>query len=377
MNTAHLLSTQVQETEISQATVKAALNALLYTTTVCAPNPLLHLLLVDNLLRTPDTPPSPHNRELGLQTLLISSITTSYLKHRARLELSIPQESDGQNAVYEHIKQDIQTNNIELISWSWLYHRYVRVDINLTSQRFCQLGALDERTQRRYQNHAIRRLTEYLHTLEWEARKTYRQHRLYKTLPVLPQRLFGREHFLAHLEELQAFPGCIQITGDEGIGKTALIGEFLKRQIKADKVDDIVWLSKPTTVALIQAAICACAKTSSLAETDEYATHYKTILVLDNIEALEDGAQNLDELLAALHHVYIYIVNRRYCRLSQTTAHIILHELDREATCSAIRHLQTGHAACELRDSEIEMLWQSIGGNPLQIQRELSSLIAG
>jgi hypothetical protein len=66
----------------------------------------------------------------------------------------------------------------ERIGWCWLYYRYVRSELALSSELFSELCNLDPRTLRRYQAHAIWRLTTLLTEAELQAiQQSHRERR--------------------------------------------------------------------------------------------------------------------------------------------------------------------------------------------------------
>lgn len=156
---------------ISEEAVRAALNGLLYTASARVKNPLEALVLVDMRLRDPLLPHSPQIRRYTLAEVLTDIITERLRGHRAALTLALPKPDDTREVVLMQIALDGATENIELIGWSWLYARYVRVDLSLMGEAFMQTAVTDERTLRRYQVHGVRRLTERLIALEHAARR--------------------------------------------------------------------------------------------------------------------------------------------------------------------------------------------------------------
>jgi hypothetical protein len=164
-------STEINNYHISRKNVKAALNSLLYSTGLPKPNPLENIVLVQQLASDPATLLGSHNSGYALHLLLTSIIAEELARHRRAL--AIPVE-DGQTLtdVRNAIIRDTRAVNPELMSWSWLYYRFVRVEFNISAKDFSQMAFIEERTLRRYQNHAIWRLTQYLMAREHLVRQT-------------------------------------------------------------------------------------------------------------------------------------------------------------------------------------------------------------
>ena len=147
---------------ITYETVKTALDALVYTSQKRSPSLLEDLLLVSIVLMSWKWPRAIYIRTYALHYLLTSFIEQEYFRHRrihgcSKVKYDIPI-----NRIRACITQDARTRNKELISWGWLYYYFVRVEYGLSALDFCQLTCIDERTLRRYQAHAIHRLTFYL-----------------------------------------------------------------------------------------------------------------------------------------------------------------------------------------------------------------------
>ena len=180
------------EAIISEANVRAALDSMIYSTVARQTSPLERLWLVEAFLSAPEQPASPHNHRYALQTILVDLITAELTRHRAVVGLPALVADAPLPTVIEQIARDAGDGNIERIGWSWLYHRYVRVDLNLSARDFCKYAHLDARTRQRYQNHAIRRLTERLIEAEREARRRLHKRRLYAALSILDPRALVR-----------------------------------------------------------------------------------------------------------------------------------------------------------------------------------------
>lgn len=145
---------------MTEADVREALDALLYRAHgQPTETPLHRLLQVEGRIDTPET---PLKRALALAEVLNTTITEAYTHHRRVNQLPVPSLDSTIDTVKTDIVADAQTQNLELLSWSWLYHRYVRVDLGISAEDFVTLCGIHPRTRRRYARHGIRRLTERL-----------------------------------------------------------------------------------------------------------------------------------------------------------------------------------------------------------------------
>lgn len=166
------LTAQLQHPTVTEHHVKTALLAQLHGRYTPTPNPLEYLPIVDQALS--DTPLlSIHGRSIALGEILISLITCELKKHREAMGISTILSEISINEASQAIIRDAQTSNPELIGWSWLYYRYVRVDLHIHAKEFSQLCAIHERTLRRYQTRTLTRLANMLIKYERQIRVEY------------------------------------------------------------------------------------------------------------------------------------------------------------------------------------------------------------
>jgi hypothetical protein len=198
--------------------VRQALRTLWSSSTTHLANPLHFLNLVDEALTDPDLPCTIQDREYIFNERLTELVSRCYSASRKAMRL-------GEPAVdyLDTLQEEAHCGSLVLLGWSWLYHHFVRVDMNLSAEVFCAAVDIDGRTLRRYQNRTIMRLTTVLISEEWQARQRCRRQGLYAMLPTPAKvQVFGREPLLAFLRRLwaQENPGLVFITGGPGIGKT-------------------------------------------------------------------------------------------------------------------------------------------------------------
>lgn len=161
---------------LSEQWVKVTLDGMFYGRAARLPNPLEHLTLVDQVLADPAFPLCARQRTVALHELLTSLIQTELHQQRRRLGLSAELSDESDEPLYQRIAYDASACNRELVGWSWLYYRYVRVERDVQALAFCQACHIDERTLRRYRARAVTRLTELLIEREWRARRLLGEH---------------------------------------------------------------------------------------------------------------------------------------------------------------------------------------------------------
>lgn len=361
---------------ISYQCVRAALESLLYVTAPPQPNMLESLLLVELLLTHPDTPHTDEPRAFAVKHILVDIITREYSKHRQNMGLHLPTDGETLEQVSLSIQEDRKTQNQELLSWSVLYYRYVCVNLNLPLEAISDRMGVEERTLRRYQKHAIRRLTEFLIDAEWRARQRERRLRLNAALPtVVPMFLVGRETQLASLQKMieVSSPTHLYITGAAGVGKTTFVQEFVRRWIDADLIDHLVWVDNPPSAEYVIQYLCDAL---GLSETNiglkEYSLHYRLAVILDGVEWT--GADYSDTLIGNLSGAVVFLISRVYKPFLHYFKHFSLAELDERATIQLVHAVAGQNIDTDLLEDYGRQVWRMIGGNPLAIKMSVQGL---
>lgn len=367
---------------ISEKAVRESLDSLLYTSTDKGQSQLEKLMLIDEFLSNPDLPNTPHKREFAVHHILTSIIVDELVSHRKVYDFNAPQHKTTIKTAKDEITQDTQTNNQELIGWSWLYYHYVRVDLNITPSEFSQLALVDRRTLRRYQLHTIKRLTQRLFELEWDSSKRQRERRLYAELP-LPMMtrmtLFGRDHDLRRMRHMmQTLTPChIQITGNHGIGKTAFVQEIVREEIDKGHADHLIWINEPQSVNDVYQMIEQQLNYTAINQTlRQYLTTKQVIIVLDDIHNLNTSDDFLS-LLDDLSNAVVLLINHHYLFLKNAKGHLQLNKLDDAAVADMIRDMVAKNYHGELASitaDDIAVIQQTTQGHPLAIMEAIHAL---
>jgi tetratricopeptide (TPR) repeat protein len=356
---------------LSQKTVRMALDGLVHPT-VSTVSPLESLLLVDQFLANPDFPATAGARSFAVHYILTTMITEQLRRHRRALSLTDPELEMTPVTGLEALQADAAHRGPDLIGWSLLYHRYVRVDLHLNIERLLETIAVDERTLRRYQNHAIGRLTERLIAAEWQARIQQRKRRLYAALPAaFSPPLIDRQEAFAQwraVSESVSMPRHILVTGPAGIGKTAFVQEAIRQQIDAEKLDQLVWLEHPISFEFIYHYLNeSLLSEGSRIQWREYLLLYNTAFVLDGVEHLLPDHRRFDHLLEALSAAFVVLTSAVFYPLSRVITHIALHELSASETSELVR-VATMRVPDADMSAEALRVWERVGGNPLAVR---------
>lgn len=353
---------------ISCQSVRAALDAMLYTSTQQLPSSLEALMLVDHFNSHPDLPPNIENREFALHHLLISMITREYGRHLLNYGLTPPKSDSTLKAASEDIRLATQQHNPELLGWCLLYYRYVRVDLSLSIESIVPITHAEQRTLRRYLNHAIQRLKDCLVLAEWDVRMKQRKVRLYAMLPgSLPISLVGRADILQQIRSALSGQSLrhIQITGPPGIGKSAIVQEFLRQQIDDDRIERLIWIENPESVSFVCQLLNEMLMDDLNMSLKEYTLTCNLVVVLDHFECSGQGcAPELQQLLNELNAAWVFVTSRTYIPLLQGVKHIGVRELNESDSLALIQN------AMELFNSDTfdreyaAGIYSAIGGNP-------------
>lgn len=366
---------------ISEKVVRTTLDRLLYTSVDRGESPLQYLLLVDEFLANPDLPDTPHKREFAIHHILTSLIIEGLAHHREVQGFDPPNENCTIGAAKAEIKRDTRTNNQELIGWTWLYYHYVRVDLNISAETFSEIALFDPRTLRRYQQNTLRRLTNRLYQLEWEASKVQRQRRLATALPIMTRvALFGREAESTRLNHLinTLQPAHVQITGKSGIGKSTFAQEVIRDWIESNVLDYVVWITRPDSVASIQQTLAQSLNYEAINSTlRQYLNEKRAVIVIDDGDALRDDAQALTRLLDDLSSARVFLINQRRQLLRNVVGYVHLDRLSDEASKSFIRDYVARHFHGELGSisaGDIETIMADGLGHPTKILQTIHML---
>ncbi len=154
---------------ISVENVRDALYSLLYTTHTLSASPLEQLNVVTKFVRDHKMPPSKRQRHFVLRRLLVDFITEQLTRHRVQFGRPAPNPMHGYAEAVSDLNADAATGRTELVCWSLLYHRYVRVDLDLSVKEMAEHCNYAPRTFQRYHRHGIVRLTEHLLARELDA----------------------------------------------------------------------------------------------------------------------------------------------------------------------------------------------------------------
>ncbi|MDQ7034227.1 MAG: ATP-binding protein [Anaerolineae bacterium] len=366
---------------ISPISVEAALNTLIYTTTDTSPAATLHsLVLIEEVLHDPARPPAKNLREFALKSTLCRLIEEALIQYRRTSELPIPKKADTIANAIQQIQLDSQQDSAHLLGWSFLYYRFVRVDMNISQESFGGYANIEARSLRRYKKYAVARVADKLIDMEWKARRRQHQRRLLSAIPTdINTVLIGREKQVQSV--LDAFISdtttrCY-VTGTHGIGKTAFLATLTKNLIDDELLDYVVWISNPRSIDEIITAIqeTVLPPHSRLDLRDVLLT-YPTLIVLDDISQMTTNMSALTQLLDFLAPCKVCLASEEHILLASPVFQVHLEELTRKQIHKFVQTMKPDiHVS--LAGDYADTIWEQVGGNPRAVQLTLQYLVEG
>jgi hypothetical protein len=331
---------------------------------------LENLWLIDQALLDPDHPPVEQGRTYELAIVLTDLIAHQLARHRRASGLSLPPDSPSRAEAFAQIALDGQTANIELMSWSWLYYRYVRVELGITLTDYETAAAVEPRTRRRYREHALRRLTQQLIARERAARRALRKQRLLARLPsASPTRLFGRERELATLTQALIQPAAriVQVNGAAGLGKTSLVREAVRTLIEADQLTQLAWIRSPESAADCLAQVRQWITAFERGEQSLVFAPQGGLIVVDDLAALTDSPAELEHFFAHVAPLHVCLIHPKPLMLNDLNVSLPLRPLSLAAAEVLIQWQMFLRPELRLTSESIAAVIQSGQGNPAAI----------
>jgi len=176
---------------------------------------------------------------------LIGTIGRCYNKLRQTVGFIPATTHEPRNQALAMLHEDFMAANKELEAWSLLYHRYVRIDLDLSLQAVSRLVGQSIRNLNRRQSLGLTRLLS--HMARQQVRFGRRQHKeiLRTALPcAIPPHLVGRDPILRRATtQLVAGPmRHLLIYGLPGIGKSSFACTLAHCLIDEVDLDHVIWL---------------------------------------------------------------------------------------------------------------------------------------
>jgi hypothetical protein len=319
-------------------------------------------------------PQSAASRDWAVYNGLSRLIARRLARQRRLCGLTSALRCAERSLLLERLRGDFGCGNAELEAWSLLYHRYVRVDLDLPLDQLCCLVGQTGRTLNRRRHLGAVRLTHLLIQREMGARRSRRLDVMYSRLPSpLPPVLIGRDTLLtATVRSLSDCwpPRHLVLCGQHGVGATTIALAVAHCLTQTEVIQDVAWLACPQLP--VPALLAELSRQFGCEDLALHMQRSAVLIVLDNGQCFLDDATRLAELRWEL----------RAARLLVCTQSIPQRELD--LVCLTIPPLEKTDAftllecqaqAMHLRPDTLidhfDRLYNEYGGNPAALTAAL------
>ena len=251
--------------------LQEALDAIYSAQPLHSGHPLFAFLLVRHRLQQPEALAGDH-ASLFIIREILESCFSAVLGDRRELD---PQEQ---------LRRDFKQGNAFIESYSFLYYRYMRPDLQLTVEQIAAWANMAVRSLQRRQQEGLGYLVLALTEQEVELRRAEKLIHLRLRVPYPPNRvLYGREKITDRIIASLA-SGAVLVTGQPQIGKSILVSAVCHQVVA--QFDDLFWISlHPHRDCLSQIArhIGGGLESYSIEEMAVYCTHSRVLLILDDL----------------------------------------------------------------------------------------------
>lgn len=245
-----------------------ALDAVYTANPVHPGHPLLAFLLVRRHMEQPVALAGEHAALQAIRHVLKECLT------------EVLGERIGTNTA-QQIEHDFQQENAYLESFSLLYYRYLRPDLQLTMEQISTWAKMAVRSLQRRQHEGLGYLVQVLIDREMHLRQAEQVLHLQLRIPYAGHRsLYGREWLVERI--IASLPHApVLVSGVEGIGKRLLVATACHQLVH--QLDDLVWIKggQPDLISAILQAVGKGLDGYSLRDLAAYCLQKRVLFVLE------------------------------------------------------------------------------------------------
>lgn len=336
-------------------------------------HPLTHFMSLCTLIH--GWPQSAAGRDWAVYDGLTRLIAHRLARQRRLCGLTSDLRCAEYSLLLERLRGDFGCGNAELEAWSLLYHRYVRVDLDLTLDQICCLVGQTGRTLNRRRHLGTVRLTHLLIRREMATRRARQLDVMNARLPSpLPPVLIGRDALLTVAARCLSDgwpPRHLVLGGQRGVGTTTLALAVAHCLTQTEIIHDVAWIAHPQ---LPLANLLAELRRQFGCE--DLALHMQrtaTLIVLDNAQRLLDNSSRLAGLRWELRAARLLLCAQNVPEGDPDLACLTIPPLDKGAAFTLLeRQAQSLHLRPAALIDHFERLFNEYGGNPAALTAALS-----
>ncbi|MCB9438400.1 MAG: ATP-binding protein [Anaerolineales bacterium] len=376
----------LQHAVLTQDSLKAAYETIRRSQPL-ADHPLYRWVLLQQNLTAPHALRNRQYRQYLLEDLLLDMLTATFDTLRSHITLSAVNIHDPIEAIVADLATISRRGSPLLIGYAYLYYRYVRAELDFSTEDLAKALFQNERTLRRYIDAAWQHLYLTLVRHEHAAREQTQRIRCEQAMPNLPiiplveqQQLVDRAVYSFRQSQINS----LLISGEKGSGKTSLLYQVGHQLITDQLVGDVTWLdlqpfsSYPQTGKGL-AQLILMARYISVQPTQhpvallsthlEYLSRHqqRLLLILDNTNGWETA---LHDLWILLSHITL-LATSVHNTLSWFSEFMTAPQLGVESSGALVKHWQRLNANGQQHDCSgaIEALSRLSNGNPGRLYR--------
>ncbi|MFZ4814991.1 MAG: hypothetical protein ACOYL5_10690, partial [Phototrophicaceae bacterium] len=295
--------------EISEASVKAALDGLIFQNSEKTTSALEWLGIVDAFIAQEALPTLSNKRLYALQTILTNLILQQYLGQRERLGLLLPAlDQISRQALLQIIAKDAAQPNMTLKVWSVLVARYVLTSLEITLSELENCFGVSDRQLRRMMHQGIEQVIRLITDLELRHHHSTHKFRLKSQIPATRSVMLGQDDLLQAAWNLysQHKPFRLLLSGDSGMGKSHVAAKISEALIEhPTPPDQIIWIQRPQYLAqTLNIILESLYGEYPPQDWMTYAAMQNILLVIDDGDALMAGYPQLLATVKAFHLIF-------------------------------------------------------------------------
>ncbi len=208
-------------------------------------NPLRGFILVKQYALMHYQSESPASLTYAAVYILENLVIDHLVNLRQKFDLPAPDFNASLSQVIDDIQQDVRTDNTHLIGLSYIYHRYIRSDLEFTVEKLETHYALIKRSLRRYANRELEELRLTLIEAEMHQRRQHWQALSKQKLPKFHGvQLVGQTRYIQHLVDQFIHQNVyhIYLFGPKQCGKSTLAQQTASALIDQAFIHQIVYI---------------------------------------------------------------------------------------------------------------------------------------